>query len=310
MRRTSAVPAHLRTPAARLKLGAVRLGFALGGRLFPAHTVARAGELFTTPFSSSRTRAEAARPDAAMQRGELDIDGQRIAIYTWGDPSTQPYALLAHGWSSFGLRYLPWVAPLRALGLAVVAFDQPGHGFSAGRTCTLPDFVRTLNGIGRRFGPADLAIGHSMGGAATVLAQDRAWHARRLVLLAPAMDWRAAADRFFRLVRLAPRLHQPFLDRHAQCPGVASGHLQMHHRPGALAQPALVIHDRDDSDVPWEEGERFVRHWPGARLLTTRGLGHHRVVDDAQVIEATLAFLRGEVVGRSLTGEASVALEG
>lgn len=53
------------------------------------------------------------------------------------------------------------------------------------------------------------------------------------------------------------------------------------------------MHDVLDREVPWSEGERIARHWPGARLLSTTGLGHHRIVDDAGVIEAALRFLRG-----------------
>ena len=39
------------------------------------------------------------------------------------------------------------------------------------------------------------------------------------------------------------------------------------------------------------------RLWPDARLLSTRGLGHHRIAGDPAVIEAALRFLRGETVG-------------
>ncbi|MGB6144853.1 MAG: alpha/beta hydrolase, partial [Rhodanobacter sp.] len=120
----------------KIRLGTVRTGFVLGGRIAPGRTVNRAARLFATPFASSRSRAEAVQGDADMRRGELHVNGETIATYVWGDPSTQPYALLAHGWSSFGLRFLPWVARLRAQGLAVVTFDQPGHGHSTGKLCT------------------------------------------------------------------------------------------------------------------------------------------------------------------------------
>ena len=159
----------------RLKLTTVRTGFVLGGRIAPKRTVNRAARLFATPFASSRSRAQAVQGDADMQRGELHVNGETIATYVWGDPSTQPYALLAHGWSSFGLRFLPWVAQLRAQGLAVVTFDQPGHGHSTGKLCTLPEFIATIRAIGARYGNAALAVGHSLGGAAVTLAQDEAW---------------------------------------------------------------------------------------------------------------------------------------
>jgi pimeloyl-ACP methyl ester carboxylesterase len=280
-----------------LKLRAVRLGFALGSRLAPTRTVDRAARLFATPFASSRSRARAAQADDAMQRGELMVGGESIATYVWGDPSTQPYALLVHGWSSFGLRFLPWVTKLRELGFAVVTFDQPGHGASTGKLCTLLDFIDTVRAVGRHFGHAALAIGHSMGGAAVALAQHEQWHAQRLVLIAPAADIEAAAHRFIRFVRLGEHLRERFLAWYEQRTGVHARDLHVHRHIPALGQPGLVVHDLDDREVPWEEGERYARYWPGARLLTTQGLGHHRILDAPEVIDATLAFLRGECVG-------------
>ncbi|SHL63626.1 alpha/beta hydrolase [Rhodanobacter sp. OK091] len=294
--------------AARLKLGSVRAGFALGGRLAPARTVNRAARLFATPFASSRSRAQAVQGDAEMRRGELRVNGETIATYVWGDPSTQPYALLAHGWSSFGLRFLPWVAKLRALGYAVVTFDQPGHGHSSGKLCTLPEFTATIRAIGRHYGDAALAIGHSLGGAAVTLAQDEDWRARKLILVAPAADMAAAAGRFFRFVRLGEYLRQPFYAWLLRRTGVSIEQLQVHRHLPALSQPALIVHDLDDADVPWGEGERYAQFWPGARLFTTQGLGHRRVLDAPEVIEAALAFLRGEQVGTRVVGSPNLSL--
>lgn len=294
--------------AARFKLGSVRAGFALGSRLAPARTVNRAARLFATPFASSRSRAQAVQGDAEMRRGELTLNGETIATYVWGDPATQPYALLAHGWSSFGLRFLPWVAKLRALGYAVVTFDQPGHGRSSGKLCTLPEFTATIRAIGRHYGEAALAIGHSLGGAAVTLAQDETWRARKLILVAPAADMAAAAGRFFRFVRLGEYLRQPFYAWLLRRTGVSVEQLQVHRHLPALSQPALIVHDLDDQDVPWGEGERYAQFWPGARLFTTQGLGHRRVLDAPEVIEAALAFLRGEQVGTRVVGSPSLSL--
>jgi pimeloyl-ACP methyl ester carboxylesterase len=296
------VPAHTPQRSSRLKLGTVRTAFAVGGRLMPQRTVRQAARLFSTPFASSRIRAQAALADGSMRRGDMLIDGRRIATYLWGDPYSQPYALMAHGWSSFGLRFQPWVPYLRAMGLAVVAFDQPGHGLSDGRYCTLPDFVDTASAVGQRFGPAALAVGHSLGAAAVVLAQDLAWRADRLILLAPAADMAAATDRFFRLVRLGVHLRTPFFEWHRQQTGISPQDLQVHRHLPALGQPGLVVHDMDDCDVPWAEGERCVRHWRDARLLTTQGLGHHHVVDAPEVIGAALAFIGGEEIGERVIG--------
>jgi pimeloyl-ACP methyl ester carboxylesterase len=293
---------HAASVSTRLRLGALRAGFMLGGRLAPKRTADRAARLFATPFASSRSRALAAPQDAAMRRGELQIGGERIATYVWGDPATQPYALLVHGWSSFGLRFLPWVEGLRAQGYAVVSFDQPGHGRSSGRLCTLPEFIATLRAIGRHYGEAALAVGHSLGGAALALAQDEDWHARRLVLVAPAADMADAASRYFRLVHLGEHLRQAFYDWLLRRTGISVEQLEVHRHLPALGQPALIVHDLEDADVPWSEGERYARYWAGARLLTTQGLGHRRVLDAPEVIAASLAFARGEAMGERVVG--------
>ncbi|WP_289444621.1 alpha/beta hydrolase, partial [Klebsiella pneumoniae] len=66
--------------------------------------------------------------------------------------------LLAHGWSSYALRFLPWVRALREAGYAVTAFDQPGHGNSDSGHCTLACFARTLRDVASRHGPFDAIV--------------------------------------------------------------------------------------------------------------------------------------------------------
>ena len=63
--------------AARLKLGSVRAGFALGSRLAPKRTVNRAARLFATPFASGRSRAQAEQGDAEMRRNPVGQPGNR-----------------------------------------------------------------------------------------------------------------------------------------------------------------------------------------------------------------------------------------
>ena len=292
---------------ARLMLALVRAGFVLGGRVMPQRTAARAARLFATPFASSRRRAQAEPGDADMRRGTLTVAGETVATYTWGDPAHQPYALMSHGWSSFGLRFLPWVQALRAQGYAVVAFDQPGHGHSSGRYSTLPEFVDTVRAVGRHYGVAALAVGHSLGAAALALAQDEHWQAQRLVLVAPPVDMRAAVGRFFRFVRVGEHLRAPFYAWLQRRTGVGVDALDLRRHLPALGQPALIVHDLDDADVPWAEGERYAVCWPGARLLTTQGLGHRRVLADARVIDAALAFARGDTVGERVVGSGNLA---
>lgn len=268
----------------------------VGAQLAPDATARRAARLLCTPFAAGRQRARAAGDGGAVRDG-IEADGRRVAVYHWGDAATQPRVLLAHGWSSYALRFLPWVQALRAAGYAVVAFDQPGHGRSDAGSCTLVCFARTLRALADRHGPFEAMVGHSMGGAAVMLALADGAVARRAILIAPAADAGDAIARFTRRIGLVggmlPRIHRLLEAR----TGVAMRELAAHVRAPALGVPALVVHDLADPEVPWEEGESYARHWPGARLLSTAGLGHSRIVNDPATIDAGLRFLRGETVG-------------
>ncbi|HEY5802337.1 MAG TPA: alpha/beta hydrolase [Lysobacter sp.] len=279
-----------------MRLYGLRLGFALGAPLAPRATVQRAARLFSTPLPTSRSRALAASTQGARE-DQVDVDGHTIAAYVWGDPVKQPYVLFAHGWSSHGTRIAPWLPGLIADGYAVVAFDQPAHGRSPGTEATLPDFTHHLLAVGEHYGPAAAVIGHSLGGAATLLAMAQGLQASRAVLIAPAADPVAAAERFANVMWIGRSLFQRMFAYFEGRIGITFQEQQAHLNAPAIGRPALIVHDLEDRDVPWEEGERYARYWPDSHLLTTRGLGHRHVLDDGEVIAASLRFLHGESVG-------------
>lgn len=273
----------------------MRMAFSMVSRLFPDLAIRSAARLMTTPLRTARPRASAMTTTASMS--DLVVGEHTLKIYTWGDPRQQPHVLFVHGWSSYGLRFESWVPALREAGYAVVSFDQQAHGLSSGKRATAPDFARNLLAVGTHFGPAAGIVAHSLGGAASIRALGRGLDARRIVMLAPAGDMVAVTHRFARLVGLAEHLCGRLIRLFETRSAVTFDEQHAQNSVRLIARPLLVIHDLLDSEVPWEEGERYVRHASDARLLSTSGLGHHRIVDDAQVIDAALRFLQGEMVG-------------
>jgi pimeloyl-ACP methyl ester carboxylesterase len=278
-----------------LQLTSIRTFYAIASHVAPDTAIRLAGRLFCTPFRTSRQRAQTMVTDA--RETVLDVDGLHIATYVWGDPDTQPYVLFAHGWSSHGTRIAPWIAPLREAGYAVVAFDQAAHGKSDGVRTTLPDFACHLLAVGHRYGQAAAVIGHSLGGAATAIALANGLQAQRAVLIAPPADPLVMAEQFAGMVGLARHLSRRMFAIFEQSLRVSVADLQAQHVAPRIARPALIVHDVEDREVPWSEGERYARYWPQARLVSTQGLGHNRIVDDPGTIGTVLRFLRGETVG-------------
>lgn len=291
-----AAPRNRTTVRKALSLILLRLRFAVGGWLLPDTTLGRAFRLFGTPMPSSRERARQC-DTAGARMFELPFGRERMAAYVWGDPQTEPAVLLAHGWSSFGLRFLPWVEPLRRAGYAVIAFDQPAHGRSTGFRATLPMFADGVGRVAAHFGPLAAVIGHSLGGAATMVALSRGLQAQRVALIAPAADPMAAGQRFGKFIGLSPHLSIRIFEEFESLTGISVDGLQAHVNAPHIGRPVLVVHDIEDNEVPWAEGERYARYCPHARLLTTEGLGHHRIANDPAVISDALKFLRGEAIG-------------
>lgn len=280
-------------------LALLRLRFRLGSRLAPASTLRRAFDLFGTPMTGPRAKARGM--DAAGARiHELPCGDERLTVYVWGEPETQPRVLLVHGWTSFGLRFLPWVAPLRRAGFAVIAFDQPAHGRSSGRRSSLPMFADGVDCVAAHYGALAGVVGHSLGGAAAAVALSRGLHAERAVLLAPAADPLDAARRFGDFVGLAPHLSRRIFDDYQAQTGLSLADFQARTVAPRIDRPVLVVHDHEDRDVPWTEGECYARCCPQASLLTTRGLGHYRIAKDPNVIANAIAFLQGEPVGQQV----------
>lgn len=222
-----------------------------------------------------------------------------IPVWSWGEG---PVVLLVHGWEGRGSQLGAFVGPLVEAGFRVVTFDGPGHGSSSARRASLVDQARAVGVVADAVAPVlggiHAVVAHSMGGASAVLAAARqgdrgSLATARFVLLGPpahpSQFTRAAFEAFAlpegvrrRVVRLMERrLGERFSDLDG--PTAAS----------RLEGGALIIHDTDDREVPAADGERYAAEWPGAQLLSTRGLGHRRILRDPQVVERVTRFVAG-----------------
>jgi pimeloyl-ACP methyl ester carboxylesterase len=54
---------------------------------------------------------------------------------------------------------------------------------------------------------------------------------------------------------------------------------------------ALVVHDSADPEVDVADAHRIANAWPGAEVITTHGLGHHRILSDPEVVRRVVSWL-------------------
>lgn len=270
----------------------------LAMRVLSRWAPARAEALFERIwFSARRTapRADAARWLAAAEPLDVRVHGRRVRAWARG---RGPAVLLVHGWSGHGGQMQPLAESLQARGFRVVLFDAPAHGRSdpsrlGGRQVSMIEIAQALRVVAASAGPLAAVVAHSGGCTATALALRDGWQGpRRIVFVAPfampsiaiapfgqaigASDGVIAAFR----ARTQARFGRPWSD--FDIPALAT------RRP---LPPLLVVHDRDDHDVPLRHGAALVRSWPGSRLFETRSLGHRRVLRDPAVMAEVEGFL-------------------
>ena len=277
--------------------------FAATRLLFPELAGALAERLFLTP-PRARDAAATALDLIDARSSIVEHKGRSIVTWRWGSRDA-PAVLLAHGWGGNAAQMRAFVFPLLSAGYRVIAYDQPAHGVSEGGLTGLPDFADVLAEVAWHHGEVEGVIAHSLGGAAATLAISRGLRVGRVVLIGASLDVSFYSRQFARWYWIPKRALEAMQAAVEERFGVRWADLDMARLAPRLAAPALMIHDRGDRLVPWRQGAAFARGWPGARLLSTRGLGHRRILQDEHVASLAAQFIAGR---SSVAGAAAPAL--
>jgi pimeloyl-ACP methyl ester carboxylesterase len=284
-----------RSVVPRLALGAVRAAFWLLERTAPALGARWAERLwFTVPRDR---RGRGGRPRLDGDRFRVPVPGGSVVGWSFGDGAP---VYLVHGWGGSAAQLGAFVEPLVAAGLRVVAFDAPSHGASppgpsGRRSSTIVEFAAALRAVAAVHGPAHAVVAHSLGCAATAVALRDGLAAGRAVLLAPFVDVVPYSYEFARRFGFGERVRARMVRRFERRFGVPMSYFELTGMARQMTPPpVLVVHDRDDRETAWSGGRDLSRAWPGARLLTTSGLGHRRILSDPTVVAEVVRFVAGD----------------
>lgn len=274
-----------------------QLAFSIGGRLSPkiashfAYRLWQTSPRFKTP-ASERSTLESAIVEFHQ------IKNHKIATYTWGrsqqtaKPAARPTILLVHGWSGRGTQLGAVVEPLLDAGYRVLSFDAPAHGQSSGRQTTIYEIADTILALQEIYGEFDSVITHSFGGPCTALAIRNGLKIKRFIAICPPATIMGLVTKFTSAMHLTKktsteliRLIEKNFGKHIW------QELSMTTLVENIDVPGFVIHDTNDVDIPWEEGQMVANAWHNAPFKTTNGLGHRRILRDDEVISSAISFI-------------------
>ena len=307
-------PAPRKSTTVRIRPIAIRIARAalrLLGVVAPGAADALAARLFFTPPGGG-ARLEPIVAGLEARAFSVAAGPNELRAWEWGEG---PAVLLVHGWGGHAGQLSSFASRLVTRGYRAIAFDMPAHGRSTGRQTTVLEMAEAVLAVGEAVGPVSAVVGHSLGATAAAVAISRGLRADRAVLLAPAAEPSYFVRRVAKFLGLPEERTAGMLDRVRARLGGDFAALAVPRLAVSLDQPALVVHDPDDRDVPVDHGRAIAGAWRGARLIEARGLGHHRILRDPDVIEAAVAFLAGRerralraAPGRGTAGVAGAGL--
>jgi len=208
-------------------------------------------------------------------------------------------ALVLHGWASRADHMVPIVMQLRAAGYRVVALDLPGHGASGGRSLNMATAVAACNEAALWFGPFELVVGHSFGGAVALnaivgsVAPHAPLAADRLVLVAAPNSMPDFFAGFARHLGLGPRVRAALEARVETLSGTPLEKFVGASQLAELAVPTLLMHAPDDREVPATDAHAMAQAGSHVAVEWVEGAGHRRILSDARTLEALMNFVDG-----------------
>lgn len=255
----------------------------------PSFWAKRAEDIFLTPSRVPRPSSEKAWFESSRKK----TLGGGIASFEWGSESG-PIVALVHGWSGRGTQLAAFAAPLVERGYRVIAFDGPAHGDSVGDQTNVGEYANFLIQMQQELGEFKAVIAHSFGAGCSVFAAARGLKVEKLVLVAGPSRYEVVVGNYLRFIGLGSRAKEYFLASLAKKVGMTAKDLNVGKIGETLHLPAMVIHDREDKEVPYVSAEEIKNAWPHVVLVDTKGLGHRRILKDPVVIQRAAEFIHSK----------------
>lgn len=220
----------------------------------------------------------------------ITIDDHRIKLWSWGEG---PTILFIHGWGGRGTQISSFVDVLNQAGFKVMSFDMPAHGQSEGKRTNAVRVVKTISEIMKGIDNFHGVITHSFGGAIFGYYYHPQLPLKKIVLVCPPATLHTAINQFSETLRL-PESIKTYIENQLKMDfgDDIFYKLSLLNTGKSMKQPVLVVHDKDDDVVPYQDGQEIVKILQQGEFYGTQTLGHRKVLFDSAVVEQVVQFIR------------------
>lgn len=247
----------------------------------------KALKLFASPRKGRYTERQRQIIEPAIFK-ELRFENLSIATYRW--PGKNKTILLAHGWESNASRWEYILNDLKSKNYNIIALDAPAHGQSDGNQFNALLYSEFIN-VAMNYYKPEICFGHSVGGMASVfcLNNHNTTTIKKLILLGAPAHFTGVFSRYKSMMGYNSRISNG-LDKivHERF-GQSVDYFSAANFTSNFSIKGLIIHDKKDLIIPYEDALLFANRFKNSELLTTEGFGHG--LKDASITPKVLNFI-------------------
>ncbi|MDQ3393598.1 MAG: alpha/beta hydrolase [Bacteroidota bacterium] len=196
-----------------------------------------------------------------------------------------------HGWQSHSFYWKNYVKAISKEEFTIYAIDAPGHGHSSGNFLNVPFYGEVIYNLLNKIGNVDTVISHSIGSFSLMyLLSYKTLPINKMVVMAPpskAMDfinfYKDILKLSDRTVNLTLRHFEKEINKPIEFFSTKNFALN-------LNTPALIIHDKNDPEAPYEGAVDIHTLWKQSQLVTTEGLNH--TLKSQRVVELVVRYIQ------------------
>lgn len=250
-------------------------------------------KIFTTPMKFPLPkREEEMNAKTTQEMAKIPALGNKICVYHYGESDKK--ALLVHGWSGRGTQLHSIADKLLKNGYSTTSFDAPAHGKSEGKTSDMTEFIACILELQKKYGPFEIAIGHSLGAMATLNAIKQGLKVEKAVCIGSGDVIEDIMKGFSKLMGMDIATCKLMIKLFEKELGEPINTYSAYNAAKEVTVPVLVFHDEDDDDVPVSAAYHIKEHLRNGELVITKGLGHRKILGDSKVIKKIIQFLNDE----------------